>query len=71
MTAPLRPGTRVVVDDLRGVVVKPTAHEIAYARTEYDGERWTDAHVLVQLDGDPDWDRGWYAPHEVRPEVTP
>lgn len=71
MTAPLRPGTRVVVEDMRGVVVKPTADELAYAATNYEDVGPQHDHVLIQFDGDPDWDRGWYAPHEVRPEATP
>lgn len=60
------PGTRVAVDDLHGVVVEPTADELAYAATEYEGVGPHLGHVLVQLDGDEDWDRAWYAPDEIR-----
>lgn len=60
------PGSRVAVDDELGTVVEPTANEITYAKAEYDGSDWSPQHVLVRFDGDEDWDRGWYAPDEVR-----
>lgn len=66
MTGPIPVGTRVAVDDLHGVVVQPTANELAYAATGYDDTGPTFGHVLVRFDGDEDWDRGWYAPDELR-----
>lgn len=62
----VKPGTRVAVDDEHGVIVAPTTDELAYAATEYDGMGPQHGHVLVQFDGDEDWDRGWYAADEVR-----
>lgn len=60
------PGTRVVLDDIHGVVVTPTRDELAYAATAYDETGPQYGHVIVQLDGDEDWDRGWYHPDELR-----
>lgn len=67
MTAPdFPPGTRVAVDDLDGVIVDPTPDELAYAATRYQAAGPHVGDVLVQFDGDEDWDRAWYHPDELR-----
>ena len=66
VNASLPVGTRVAVDEQQGRIVQPTAEELAHAALEYDGTRWTLLHVLVQFDGDEDWDRGWYHPDELK-----
>ena len=69
MTDLIPVGTRVSADDLYGVVVQPTADELAYAATSYDDMGPAFGHVLVRFDGDEDWDRGWYSPDELRTET--
>ncbi len=66
MSASFTVGTRVMVYDLPGVVVEPTADELAYAATDYEDVGPQHGHILVRFDGDEDWDRGWYAPDEIQ-----
>lgn len=60
------PGARVAADDEPGVIVEPSADELAYAATNYDDLGPQHGHLLVRFDGDEDWDRGWYHPDELR-----
>lgn len=66
MSDPIPVGARVAVDDLNGVVVQPTADELAYAATDYEEVGPQHGHVLVRFDGDEDWDRAWYASDEIQ-----